>query len=93
MEGRGICFGGTLPPQNDGLRLSLAHERRAVGSCLLLNAVGGALTGSRLLLGKGMEYGHRGSDLGLFVWWQLRYPLEPVCASNGWHLVAGYTHP
>ena len=52
---RGICFHGTLPPQNDGLRLPLAHKRRAVGSCLLLNAVGGTVTGSRLMLGKGIE--------------------------------------
>ena len=48
-------FGGTLPPHNDGLLLPLAHKRHAVGSCLLLNAIGGSLTGSRLMLGKGME--------------------------------------
>jgi hypothetical protein len=52
---RQICLGRTLPPQNDGLRVPLAHKRHAVGSCLLLNAVGGSLTGSRLMLGKGME--------------------------------------
>jgi hypothetical protein len=42
-------------PKNDGFRLPLAHKRRAVSSCLLLNAVGGSVTGSRLMLGKGME--------------------------------------
>jgi hypothetical protein len=54
MEAGAFVSAAPCHPQNDGLRLPLAHKRRAVGSCLLLNAVGGTVTGSRLMLGKGI---------------------------------------